>query len=101
MKKILFIITFLLSLGAYAQDYKLEQPAVITDTITVLKWHTINYPQSNQLWWGVYRDSTDTDPYRSGNYYIPDSVLNKWGTDDSVIPKHLADIQIWNRKENQ
>lgn len=101
MKKLLFALSIcLVSTTVNAQWYKLDTVLYsIDDTATYMHWYMINYPQSNYCYWSIVTDSNSMAPIREGNAMIPDSVINVWGLDDSVIPIYLISNKIWLRKE--
>ena len=102
MKKILIAAALMVTLGAKAQSpwfWKLKAPVYsFEDTGKYVYWYMLNYPQTTSAYWAVITDTTTRNVLKDGNVNIPASVINSWGTDDTVIPKWLEAQKIWAKK---
>lgn len=76
--------------------YKLSKEVTVANkTGLYLQWYTINYPLSNTAYWSIQEDKSNTKILLSGNVELPEDLVDRWGTDDSVIPKWMGENKIW------
>lgn len=101
--QVLTALLVLLTFSAQARPniYKLSKPVIYPngDTLWYIHWFVLRYPESNTAYWGLRKDSVAEDRMY-GNHEIPQTVIDAWGTDDSVIPKHFEKVKVWAIKED-
>ena len=70
---------------------QIQPVQIINNTATQLSSYVINYDlagQSCELYWWL-SDSDDNTLF-TGNYTVPPSILQSWGTNDNLIIDSLA-----------
>lgn len=69
------------------------EPIIIIDNIaTILNCCVINYDGiSCTMWWGLY--NSQNCKLIDGNWNVPQSIIENWGTDDSIIIEALAEAK--------
>jgi len=104
MKSVLLIIFLAINTVASSQNktiYKLNNAIKSFDTTyQYIKWYMVDYPQSNRAYWCILKDTSLSLCVIEGIVTIPDSVINSWGNDDSIIPKYLEQLKVWANKNN-
>lgn len=79
-----------------ASIHKLKTPVQsLGKTNGYLQWYAVNYPLTNTVYWSLCETANGGKGIAEGSYILPEEVLETWGTDDSVIPKHLETIKVW------
>lgn len=100
---LLFVVA-LISTPATAQKpgyYKLKTPVVgYGDTSKYIYWYTIQYPVTNVVYWGLVKDTLTVRANFDGNTTIPQTVIDNWCADDSIIPAWLETQKVWLKKDD-
>lgn len=61
----------------------------ITKTATKLRWYMLNYPESTMSYYELQTEEGEV--VTNGNMTIPQEVIDKWGTDDSIISDYIVE----------
>lgn len=62
---------------------------IITKIATKIRWYMLNYPESTTSYYELQTEEGEI--ISNGNLIIPQEVIDKWGTDDSVIENYIVE----------